>query len=78
MPKIYNQESGEFLGTITREELQYLIDDLVEEDSTDRDYYIDGATLDWFETHGADADLMAVLRQALGDREGMEIRWTED
>jgi processive 1,2-diacylglycerol beta-glucosyltransferase len=78
MPKLYDKESGEFLGTITREELQYLIDDLVEEDSTDRDYYIDRATLDWFEMHGADADLMALLRQALGGREGMDIRWTED
>jgi processive 1,2-diacylglycerol beta-glucosyltransferase len=78
MAKLYDKETGEFLGTITKEELQYLIDDLEEEASTDRDYYIDRGTLDWFEEHGADADLMALLRKALGNREGMDIRWTED
>jgi processive 1,2-diacylglycerol beta-glucosyltransferase len=78
VPKLYDKQSGECLGTITRAELQFLIDDLEEEDSTDRDYYIDQATLEWFQEHGGDAKLMALLRTALGDREGMDIRWTDD
>jgi hypothetical protein len=78
MPKLYDAETDRLLGTITAEELQYLIDQLEEEDSEDRDYYIDRATLAWFQEHGADATLKTMLLEALGDREGMDIRWTAD
>jgi hypothetical protein len=33
--------------------------------------------LDWFDEHGVDPALEALLREALGDREGMDIRWTK-
>jgi len=36
----------------------------------------DHATLDLFEEVGAEADLLALLRQALGTREGIEIVWS--
>jgi processive 1,2-diacylglycerol beta-glucosyltransferase len=78
MPKLYDAETDKLLGTITPEELQYLIDLLEEEDSEDRDYYIDRATLGWFQEHGADATLETMLRAALGDRDGMDIRWSDD
>jgi processive 1,2-diacylglycerol beta-glucosyltransferase len=77
MLNLYECESGELIGTLTQEELRYLIAELEEEDSEDQDYYIDRASLDWFEEHGADADLMAMLRKALGDREGMDVRWAK-
>jgi hypothetical protein len=78
MAKIYAVESGDLIGTVTATELQFLIDQLEEEDSEDRDYYIDRASLDWFEEQGADPALMALLRQALGSRDGMDIRWAKD
>jgi hypothetical protein len=78
MAKIYDVESGDLIGTVTATELQFLIDQLEEEDSEDRDYYVDRASLDWFEEQGADPALMAPLRQALGSREGMDIRWEKD
>ena len=78
MPSLYNAESGTLLGAITSAQLAFLIAQLEEEDSEDRDYYIDRATLTWFEEQDADAALMALLRGALGDREGMDIRWQED
>ena len=78
MPKLYDAETGKLLGAITAEELQYLIDQLEEEDSEDQDYYIDRATLGWFQEHGADATLKTMLQEALGDREGMDIRWSDD
>ena len=77
MVRLYQSESGDLIGTITEEQLQYLVDQLEEEDSEDRDYYIDRATLDWFDEHGVDSPLEALLREALGDREGMDIRWTK-
>ena len=78
MAKIYDVESGDLIGTVTDTELQFLIDQLEEEDSEDRDYYVDRASLDWFEEQGADAALMALLRRALGSRDGMDIRWAKD
>jgi processive 1,2-diacylglycerol beta-glucosyltransferase len=78
MAKVYDKESDELIGTVTATELQFLIDQLEEEDSEDRDYYVDRASLDWFEEQGADPALMTLLRQALGEREGMDIRWEQD
>jgi processive 1,2-diacylglycerol beta-glucosyltransferase len=78
MVKLYDSESDKLIGTITGAELQFLKDQLEEETLEDQDYYIDPATLVWFEEQGADSSLVALLREALGDREGMEIRWAED
>jgi processive 1,2-diacylglycerol beta-glucosyltransferase len=78
MAKVYDVESGELIGTVTATELQFLIAQLEEEDSEDRDYYVDLTSLAWFEEQGADAALMALLRKALGSREGMDIRWERD
>ena len=78
MVQLYDEQSGELIGVITHEQLQFLLDQLEEEDSEDRDYYIDRTTLDWFEEHGADPVLESMLREAMGTREGMDIRWTRD
>lgn len=78
MVRLYQSESGELIGTITTAQLQYLVDQLEEESLEDRDYYIDRNTLDWFDEHGVDPDLEALLRGALGDREGMDVRWTKE
>ena len=78
MVQLYEGESGNAIGTITEAQLQVLIDLLEEETLEDQDYYIDRATLDWFEEHDADSALTALLREALGNRDGMDIRWTKD
>ena len=76
MIQLHEKETGVFLGRITDAQLQFLIDQLEEESTDDTDYYIDHATLDLFEDVGADAALLALLRQALGTREGIEIVWS--
>jgi hypothetical protein len=76
MIELRNKETGAFLGTITETQLQFLIDQLEEEDSEDTDYYINQATIDMFEQAGADPQLLGTLRKALGQREDMEIRWS--
>ena len=73
----YDDQTGDLLGTITRAQLQYLIDQLEEEDSEDQNYYIDRSTLDWFDEHKVDSNLETLLRDALGARDGMDIRWEE-
>ena len=51
-------------------------DQLEEEYEEDQDYYINRPTLEMFAERGADPELIAFLKQALGDREDMEIVWS--
>jgi hypothetical protein len=76
MIRLHEKETGVFVGTITDAQLQFLMDQLEEESADDTDDYIDHATLDLFEEMGAEADVLALLRQALGTREGMDIVWS--
>lgn len=75
MIKLYDSETGAALGRITDEQFTFLEDHLEEESEDDQDYYFDQATIDVLEQEGADAELVALLRRALGDREGLELRW---
>jgi len=77
MIQLRDKETGAFVGTITEAQLQFLIDQLEEESTEDKDYYINQATPDLFEERGADADLLELLRQALGTREDIEIEWSQ-
>lgn len=74
---LYNKDTGMPLGRITEAQLQNLIDLLVEEHADDRDYFIDQNTLDYMESKGADADLLALIRPHVVG-EGVEIEWRRD
>ncbi len=78
MIDIYDADSGQLLGTITKSQLQFLIDQMEEEDSSDQDYYINQATVDMFEERNCPKELVAFLRKALGNREEMDIRWERE
>ena len=73
---VYNKATNELLGTITEADLQVLVDALEEESSDDQDYYIDAATIDVIGDGRATEHLLKVLRAALGESEGVDIRWT--
>ena len=75
MIEVYDNESGILIGTITEEQLQFLIDELEETSTTDQDYYLDEGMLDMLEEVGADPELMDLLRGGLGDRTDFQIRW---
>ena len=53
MPTLHEKESGQVIGRISESDIQFLIDQLEEESSDDRDYYIDEATVDMLEEDGA-------------------------
>jgi hypothetical protein len=76
MITVRDKESGADLGTISDEQLRFLIDHLEEEYAEDRDYYIQREVLDSLEAAGADADLVAFLARAMGERDGVEIEWS--
>ncbi len=76
MVELHDAERGTRLGTITEQQLKFLADALEEESRSDNDYYISADTIEMLETDGADADLIGLLRRALGGREGIDIRWS--
>jgi processive 1,2-diacylglycerol beta-glucosyltransferase len=76
MVELRDAERDRQLGTITEQQLKFLIDELEEESTSDNDYYISADTIKMLETDGADADLIGLLRRALGNREGVDIRWS--
>ena len=76
MIKLREKGTEKPLGTISEEQLQYLIDQLEEEWSEDQDYAISHMLLSYFETQGADSELVSVLRSALGERDEIEVIWS--
>jgi len=75
MITLQDKETGTVLGTITEDELQFLLDSLEEESQEDTDYYIDAATVDMLEDDGAPATLVQMLRGGLAGREGYDVQW---
>jgi hypothetical protein len=75
MIELRDKDTGAFLGSITEAQLQFMIDQLEEEDSEDTDYYINQATVEMFEQEQADPQLLDILRKALLSRNDMEVRW---
>lgn len=72
------KDSGAELGTIDEADFKILVDYLEEESETDVDYYITPETIDMLEDDGASPALVALLREAVGDSEGVDIVWSED
>jgi hypothetical protein len=77
MIQLYDADNDRLIGAITEQQLQFLEDQMEEESSEDRDYYISAATVDMFEAAGADPALLAFLRKAMDGREDITIRWTK-
>jgi hypothetical protein len=71
------KESGALVGTVDEADLQLLMDQLEEESAEDTDYYITQATIELLEQNGASARLIALLTEAVGDSEGVDVVWTE-
>lgn len=78
MIRLVNKDTGKSIGSVSERDLQVLVDQLEEEDTEDTDYYISADTIDLLEEGGASADLLRILRQALGDAEGIEVSWKRD
>jgi len=74
--ELYDFASGQPLAHISRSELQFLIDSFQDWGMADNDFYIMRETLDLFEEQGADAHLVATLREMMGKKNDMEIGWT--
>jgi hypothetical protein len=79
MPALREKDSGRLIGRISDEDVQFLIDELEEESSDDRDYFIDEETVQMLEDDGGSELLISLLRSAVADQsEGLEVEWTSD
>lgn len=75
MPRLYIGSTNQVLGEVTEAELAVLFENLEEESAEDTDYYIAPDTIDYLESRGADGKLVAMLRQAIGGSDGIDVRW---
>ncbi len=78
MINLYNADTGELVGTLTDVELRFLNDNLEEESAEDQDYYISAATVDYLQDNGAGANLLSLLRRAMGGNQDVTIRWSRN
>jgi hypothetical protein len=75
MIDLYVKGSEKKLGSITEADLKILVDGLEEESAEDQDYFIDLATIDVLADGRATEHLVRLLRVAVGNDPGVEIRW---
>jgi hypothetical protein len=74
MVRLYESDSNRLCGTLSDRQFDALMEALEEEDLEEGDCAIDRDTLDTLEEQGLDADVLDVLRLALGDRREALIR----
>ena len=74
MVDLFNVETNQLIGTVDDADLQALADALEEESSDDNDYFINADTVDMLAGQ-ASANLVELLRAAVGTSDGVEVRW---
>jgi hypothetical protein len=74
--ELYDVETRQPLAHISSAELQFLIDSFQEWGMADNDFFIMRETVDLFEDRGAEAHLVATLKEMLGKKDEIEIGWT--
>jgi hypothetical protein len=77
MITLLNKETNQKIGTISEDQLQFLIDQLEEEDSKDQDYYLNRDTIEMLKENGADNQLIKMLTEALGNKDDLDIIWVK-
>ena len=76
--RLFDQETGRELGTITEEQFLDLTELLEEETRGDTDRFVNQEAVEYLEEQGADAALCAMLKEAVGEGEGIEVGWKKD
>ena len=76
MPTLYYKDTGALIGSISDDQLDFMINQLEEESLEDTDYAITPMLLAYFTELNADQELITVLWNALGDQEVVEVHWS--
>jgi processive 1,2-diacylglycerol beta-glucosyltransferase len=75
MVALFDAATGQHVGSLTDAQFVDVSRRLERESTTDNDYYLSTATLDMLAEANVDPATLALLRHALGGRDGMDIRW---
>ena len=74
---LFDKDTGRELAQLTPEQLADLKELLEEESPADADRFVNAEAVDFLEEHGADAALCRLLREAVGEGEGIEVIWRD-
>jgi hypothetical protein len=75
MITLKNKDTGQRIGKLSEDELQYLIDELVEEHDEDKDYWLNKTQIEIMKEKGEHLSMLEMLEKELGDNQDMEIVW---
>lgn len=75
MTALYLKPNGSKLADLIDNDLLCMQNVMEEESSTDRDYFIDLATVDMLKNAGATEGLLDALTKAIGESEGIDVEW---
>jgi hypothetical protein len=75
MVKLYDKNTGKYLGRISDDELRFLVDNLEEESLTDTDYYLNRTTFELLKEEGMSENLVKLIELAMGKKSEIEIRY---
>jgi len=75
MTTLYLKPDGSKLADLIDNDLLCMQNVMEEESSTDRDYFIDLATVDMLKNAGATEGLLDALTKAIGESEGIDVEW---
>jgi hypothetical protein len=78
MIRLYDGDTDAEVGQITEAQLDVLAENLVEETLDEFSYNITADAITSLESAGADPQLVAILRRALGTKTSMELRYEID
>jgi len=78
MIKLFDNDNDQVLGSITEEQLDFLQEQLIEETVEASSYNLSESIIDSLEMNGAEPEVVALLRKALGGRTSMEVRYEPD
>jgi len=75
MPRVTRIDTDAEIGTITDDQLKFLIAQLEEDHGDDKEYFIDRDTLELLSDNGADPELLGMLEKGLAGDDEMDIAW---
>ena len=78
MIKLFDNETDKDIGSITDSQLEFLVENLVEEALDEYTYSLNPSVISYLEGIGAESQLVRFLRQTLGTRTSMEMRYEPD
>lgn len=77
MPRLFLKDGNRLLGVVSEADVKLLVEELEETELADDDYFIDGPTVEILEASGASSALVSLLRGAIGNSDGVDVRWEQ-